>query len=356
VELPAQNFAVIALQRRIFSRSNIGFLFINKQSVNYNPGDSAKHKYSDYNRNFGIEYNLASFNNQWTGKAILLKSFSPGDPGKNWVHAASLQFTTRKLILGWQHEYVGRNYSAEVGYVPRKNYFKFNPSLSRLFFPTKGKILSHGPKLSSTYFFNTSLRQTDNESFLAYNISFRNQSTYTTWVAHDYVKLLLPFDPTNSGKDTLARGTKHRWNAFGTEYISKPQSRFTFGFSTRYGGYYADGKRLNITTDFGYRFQPFVNIAINASYNNIDLPLPWGKTDFWLVGPRIDLTMTNKLFFTAFMQYNEQQKNINLNTRFQWRYRPASDLFIVYTDNYLQSPFMVRNRAIVLKFTFWGNL
>ena len=73
VELPAQNFAVVALQRRIFSRSNIGFLFVNKQSVNYDPSDTAKHLYSSFNRNFGFEYNLASANNLWTGKAILLK-------------------------------------------------------------------------------------------------------------------------------------------------------------------------------------------------------------------------------------------------------------------------------------------
>ena len=356
LELPAQNFAVVALQRRIFSRSNIGFLFINKQSVNYKASDTAKHVYTAYNRNFGIEYNLASSNNQWTGKVMMLKSFSPGDPGKNWVHAANLLYTTRKWIAGWQHEYVGRNYSAEVGYVPRKNYIRINPVISRLFFPAKGKLVSHGPRLSSNYFFNTSLKKTDNSTFLIYNFNFRNQAIFNTWVAHDYVQLLLPFDPTNSGKDTLARGTKHDWKAWGTEYVSKPQSRFTFGFTTRYGGYYANGQRLNITTDLGYRFQPYVNIAINTSYNNIDLPLPWGHTDFWLIGPRIDVTMTNKLFFTAFIQYNEQQKNINVNTRFQWRYRPASDLFIVYTDNYYPSPLSVRNRALVLKFTYWWNM
>jgi hypothetical protein len=182
------------------------------------------------------------------------------------------------------------------------------------------------------------------------------QSVFDVWAGDVFIKLLQPFDPTNSGKDTLARGTSHRWKAWGIEYISKPQSRFTFAFSTRFGGYYADGNRINIVTDLGYRFQPFVNIAINTSYNNIDLPLPWGKTDLWLIGPRVDVTMTNKLFFTAFIQYNNQQKNININTRFQWRYRPASDLFIVYTDNYYTNPLYIRNRAVVLKFTYWWNL
>jgi Domain of unknown function (DUF5916)/Carbohydrate family 9 binding domain-like len=354
--LPAQNFAVLALQRRIFARSNIRFMLVNKQSVNYQPGkDTSKPVYSLYNRNLALEYNLASANNLFSGKAILIKSFSQGKSGGDFVHAANLQYKDKKWALGWQHEYVGKNYSAEVGYVPRNNYIKINPQFSYSFFPKKGKILSHGPLLSSTYFFNKDFYQTDNETFLDYKFSFRNQSIFETWVAHDYVELLKPFDPTNSGKDTLAVGTKHRWNAWGTNFTSKPQKLFTYAFSSRYGGYYANGRRLNLTADLGYRFQPHVNITLSTSYNYIDLPLPWGRPNFWLIGPRVDITVTNTLFFTAFVQYNGQQKNINLNTRIQWRYKPASDFFIVYTDNYYTDPLYVRNRALVLKFTYWWN-
>jgi hypothetical protein len=89
--LPAQNFGVIALQRRVFARSNIGFIFINKQAVSYTPGaDSSKPVYSLYNRNAGLEYNLASANNQWTGKFLFLKSFSQAGGKNDWVHAANL--------------------------------------------------------------------------------------------------------------------------------------------------------------------------------------------------------------------------------------------------------------------------
>ena len=355
--LPVQNFVVASVQRRVFSRSNIGFIFINKQSVNYRPpGDSTKPVYSDYNRNVGLEYNLASSNNFWTGKVMFLKSFTPGSHGKDFVHAAHLQYSSRRWLLYWQHEYVGKNYNAEVGYVPRNAYIKINPQAAYYFFPARGEILSHGPKLYYTLYSNESLRRTDDEAYLSYNFNLRSQSTFDVWVSHDYVQLQRPFDPTNFNKDTLARGTEHRWNAWGTDFISKPKSLFTYGFSTRFGGYYADGRRYNITGNLGYRFQPYVSLAINASYNRINLPSPWNLTKFWLIGPRIDVTMTNKLFFTTFIQYNEQLDNINLNTRFQWRYKPASDLFIVYTDNYLPAPFSVRNRALMLKFTYWWNV
>ena len=383
--LPAQNFAVMALQRRVFSRSNVGVLFVNKQSIGYdligNPPEAGKPVYSRYNRNLGFEYNLASANNLWTGKALFIKSFSSAPPtgsstsgaaptGDDAVYAANLQYNSRQWLIGGQVEQVGQNYTAEAGYVPRRGYNRGYATLGYTFLPTGSlatTIQSHGPLVQSTYFFDRAGRQSDNESVLSYLVTFRSRSTFTGWVATDYVRLLQPFDPTNTGRETLATGSMHRWTAWGTTFVSKPQSLFTYGFSTRYGGYYADGTRLNLTADLGYRFQPFVSLAASASYNDIKLPLPWGRTRFWLVGPRFDVTMTNTLYLTTFVQYNEQQKNMNLNARVQWRYKPASDFFLVYTDNYLPgfSPqlgmdvpglFTVKNRALVLKWTYWWNI
>ena len=254
-----------------------------------------------------------------------------------------------------QEEYVGRNYTAEVGYVPRNGYFKINPMAARLFFPRGSRVLSHGPRVSALYFFDETLHRTDNMNMLSYAMNFRDQSAFSVAVVDEYVQLLRPFDPTNSGKDTLARGSTHHWYAWRTDFISKPQSVFTYSFSTLRGGYYAGGTRLNLAAEIGYRLQPYASLQINSSYNDIRLPHPLSNASFWLVGTRLDITMTNTLFFSTFLQYNQQTKNINLNSRFQWRYQPASDLFIVYTDNYYPAPFSVRNRALVLKATYWWN-
>jgi hypothetical protein len=354
-ELPSQNFSVMAIQRRIFARSNIGVIFINKESLRYQATETSLH--TQFNRNAGLEYNLASSNNRWTGKALFLKSFSPGKMGHDITQAANLQYASREWILAWQHEYIGRNYNAEVGYVPRQAYLKLNPSAVRLFFPKSKKILSHGPKATTTYFYNEKVSKvTDYETVLSYPITFRTFSTLTFWAAENYVQLLKGFDPTNSNLDTLTRGTKHHWYSYGFDFVSKPQRLLTYLLSFRNGGYYANGTRVSLSGGVGYRFQPYVNITLTGTYNDIHLPEPWGHKNIWLLGPRLDVTMTNKLFFTAFAQYNQQVNNVNLNTRLQWRYRPASDLFIVYTDNYFPDNFMVKNRAIVLKLTYWWNI
>jgi len=354
---PAQNFAVLALHRKLFKKSSIELFYIDKTAIDSKPIDekSIMSAGNRFNRNFGFEYNLAPKNNTWSGKTIFIKSFTPDKIGKDFVNAANLQYSNRKITVAWQHEIVGNNYNAEVGYVPRNNYVKFAPSIIKLFFPKGGSILSHGPQLTSTNYFSTNLDLTDNTNLFTYLITYRNRSTLAAIYENEYVKLLSPFDPSRIGKTPLAANTKHQWNTTGFDWISAPQHKLTYALSTRVGGYYAKGNLISITGDIGYRIQPFINFDLAATYNHIELPQPWGNNNFLLVGPKLDITMTNKLFFTAFYQYNEQTKNINFNTRFQWRYKPVSDLFIVYTDNYYIGPVFVKNRALVCKLTYWWN-
>ncbi|WP_299162307.1 DUF5916 domain-containing protein [uncultured Eudoraea sp.] len=354
--LPSQNFGVISLQRQVFSRSTIGLLFVNKQSTNYpQDSDSLRTIYPKFNRNFGLEYNLASPDNLWNGKAFLLKSFAPDKQGNGITQAANIEYKSRKWNWGIKEEYVDSSYTAEVGYVPRKGYFNFNTFLGYLFFPKAGPVVSHGPVGKLNYYFDEKINETDHQNILQYLINFRNRSSISVEGLNEYVKLLAPFDPTGTGKDSLATGTKHRWNAFRFEYNSRPQSMFTYSAGGRVGGYYEDGTLATLTSELGYRFQPYVSLSSNISYNNIKLPEPWNTTEFWLIGSEVDITFTNKLFFATLFQYNEQSKNFNLNSRLQWRYKPASDLFLVYTNNELLAPFDGRIWSITLKLTYWFN-
>ncbi|HOY20995.1 MAG TPA: hydrolase, partial [Haliscomenobacter sp.] len=109
-----------------------------------------------------------------------------------------------------------------------------------------------------------------------------------------------------------------------------------------------------------YRLQPYGVFALTYAYNDIHLPTPYNSASFWLIGPRTELSFSRSLFFSTFLQYNTQVNNVNINSRLQWRFRPVSDLFLVYTDNYFTDQFfqgpLVKNRALVLKMTYWLNL
>ncbi|MEK7255491.1 MAG: hydrolase, partial [Bacteroidota bacterium] len=361
--VPGQNFGVFSLQRRVSKRSNIAAIFVNKQTLDYDRVADTNAIF-EYNRNLGLEYNLASSNNLWTGKLLALKSFSPHLEGDDYVLAGNLAYSAKKWFFNVQLDNVGENFRAETGFVPRTGFF--HPVLfgGHVFFPKSSWLLSHGPSVKLEFFTDPDLHRTDQELVLIYDFFHKNSSKLTVWVAQNYFKLARPFDPTNYAGDTLAAGTEHDWKSFGLDFFSQPQRLFTWSLSGRYGGYFAGGDRLRLGGTVGYRFQPFVAISLSANYNRLDFfeddRLPEGLInkdfDFWLIGPRLDVTLTNKLFFTQFMQFNNQVKNVNLNLRLQWRYSPASDLFLVYTDNYFSDFSGARNRAIVFKLTYWWNL
>jgi hypothetical protein len=359
------NYTVLSTQRKIFKRSYIGAIFVDRATT-FKKNQDPKNTLADFNRTFGLEYYLASADNKWLGKAFAFKTFSPGIVGRNNVASVNVSRTNRNYVLSYTAESVDTDVKAnEVGFVRRNNYVHSRKEASYLFFPKGGKILSHGPSIMMSYYFSQNkLEKNENTNVIFYKFNLRTQGTFTIWTATDFVKLTDKFDPTGYKKEYLDSAQVHKWKAWGTMFNSKPQSVFTYGFETRYGGYYADGKRLRLDAEVAYRFQPYASIGLKGNFNQLTfeedkrLPEVLRNTthNLWLLGPRLDVTLSNKIFFTNFMQYNNQTNNFNINTRFQWRYSPASDLYLVYTDNYFADSFAPKNRAIVLKFTYWWNV
>ncbi len=363
---PNQNFTALVLQQKVFKRSSIGLMFLNKESLNFS--EKTNRGFTDFNRNLGIEYNLASANNEWAGKAMIMKSFSPKIRGSDVMQAYNLKYNPLHWIIDLQHENVGINYNPEIGYVPRTGYYRFAANeISYFYYPKKetSKAFFKAPSVATDYYWNTNGELTDAINTFGYVVSYKSFSRFVMYFQTNYYKLQYAFDPTNGvNNEILKVGSEHRYNNFNLEYYSSPRKKYTANFVGSYGGFFGDGQLLNLSTTLGYRFQPYVNISANINYvdiSNVKIPVIGQpekvvKAHFFLVSPKIDVTFSNKLFWTTFVQYNEQRQNTNIYSRIQWRYKPASDIFLVYTDNYFPNSYEIKNRAVVLKMTYWLNL
>jgi hypothetical protein len=348
--IPANNFSVIAIQRRLLSRSNI-VLFMTNKELTATPEGSA---YNDFNRVAGVDFNLASEDNRLTGKAFYHQSFYPGSDNQRFSTAASIAYNTQHFSSSWNQSYVGGAYLAEMGYVRRTGYHQANPEIRYKFFPDSKYIVNHGPNLELDIFSTPELSLTDSEIQLGYTIEWINRSRISLELEDGYLKLLEPFEPSHTGGDSLAAGSEFRWQELALQYTSDNRKLFNYMVSSRYGGFF-NGTRLNLNAECNYRIQPYGSLALVASYYNIVLPAPYNSADFVLIGTRLDITFTDKLFFTTFVQYNNQIDNVNVNMRFQWRFAPVSDLYIVYTDNMYPENFLSKNRGFVIKLSYWVN-
>ncbi len=351
----AENFGVFSLQRKVLDRSSIGMIFVNKQ--NLSDLEELNVNGDVYNRNLGLEYNYFSTDNVWNGKVMYLKSFSPGVQSDDAVIASNLTYNTPFIKGTIQAEYVGENYNAAVGYIRRSQYFKLDGQISYLFFPeTTSKILSHGPTLGNIQYYNLEGNSIDTATEIGYTLNFKNRSSMTLAYENQFIVLQRAFDPIRTGIQSLDAGTEHRWNSLNLEYNSKPQSLFTYELKSSYGGYFQHGKRWLFFTQMGYRIQPYVELNSLVSYNHIELQRPWGKNGFWLLGVKSNFTFTRNIFFSNLYQYNEQQKLWNFNSRFQWRYKPASDIFLVFNSTDTQVLVPNKNWNLTLKINYWINL
>jgi hypothetical protein len=351
-ETPSSNYAVAVLQRQVFSRSSITAFMINKQ-VTGSFNDTLYNGYR-YNRVAGLEYNLASRNNKWTGKSFYHQSFYPGASADAATIANSILYSSRSLIAGVDQTWIGADYVSEAGYIRRTGYFEVTPALKYLFYPSSNKILNHGPGLTYDVILDPGFRMTDRQTQLTYTIGWQNKNQLTFNVNENFVKLSSSFDPTNTGGIKLAAGSEYNWLSGGVNFASDFRKMFNFILNGGYGSYY-NGTRSTLGASINYRAQPYGSIAITASYNNISLPEPYNSAKLFLIGPRLDLTFTDKLFLTSFVQYNNQIDNLNINIRFQWRFAPVSDLFIVYTENSFPGDYTIKNRGLVLKLSYWFN-
>lgn len=346
VDQLSRNFMVVSLQRKMFSRSNIGMVLVNKEYMN-EPGAQ------NFNRIAGLDYNLASSNNMWSGKVFYHLSFSPENPGKQYAQGTSLIYNSRRIHAGMSQASVGENYQAEAGYVRRTGYNLLNPEFSLLWVPNR-KLISHGIVTYANYYFDPKYNQVDHEVSAMYKLEFSSRAILDAGIKDFYTMLTQDFDPTHISQAVLKKGTDYRYRVGFIDFTSDTRALFNYAATLSSGSFY-NGNITSVEGHATYRYQPYLNMTFNFSYNNIDLPGEFKHARFWLLGPKFDLTLSDKVFFQSYVQYNKQIDNMNINLRFQWRYKPVSDLFIVYTDNYFTGNWTPRNRAIVLKLSYWFN-
>ncbi len=358
--IPGINNSVAVLQRKIWDRSNVGFIFINKQAT----GD-ALHEYGlpGFNRLAGIDFNYATSDNTWTGKTFLHSAFSPSTSAQ-LAHGTELNYNKRTFGIEWQHEYVPDDYNAELGFVRRTNYFRINPQAELKFYPQNNFINEFSFGAETEIFWRPGFGKTDHTYSLGINGQLSNSSRFFLSVNHDYIYLFDDFDPTGTSATPLKGGTSYQYFNFTGFIRSDSRKMITLTFRPYFGQYF-NGWRTGISGDVSVRYQPRGSVNLSYAWNIFNMPHLDKVARTFLFGPRIDYTFSRSFFATAFIQYNSQSKNTNINTRLQWRFAPVSDFFLVITDNYfsgnLDEPsdrfsFNLRNRAIVAKLSYWINV
>lgn len=354
-EIASNNNTMLALQKKVFARSNIGMFFLNRQS--FEDYDFLERS-DDYNRVVGVDYNLASADNTWTGKFYAHKSFQPDDSEGNYSFGANLGYNSRTYNITADLVAVDEDFRSDLGFVRRTDIIKGATIMERQFWPSNSIINRHRFQFFPilTWVPGLDHQLTDYNLQGSWQANFQDQSEFEAEYEHRYVYLIDGFDPTGSDNAEPLPGMQgYSFNTYSMEYRSNRARVVSFSVEPEIGGFF-NGMRYSLEGDINFRIQPIASLSLRMNYDKLELPAPYGSADLWLVSPKVDITFSKSVFWSTLIQYSNQQDNLGINSRLQWRFAPLSDLFLVYNDNYFVDRFSPRYRSINLKVTYWLNI
>ena len=338
----ANNYSVLRLRRNVALGSDIGVLFMQRQSTE-NGGD--------YNRVAGVDANIRFFRRlDWNSYVVGTRT-----PGRS-----EGQYSAR-TSLNWEGNFfhgkggvmsLGENFNNDLGFYRRvgvKKYFTdigFRPRPEAL---RKLGIRELHPHIVWDYF-------TDQQNHL---VQKRLHSGQTFFFESGAV-VELSYNPAfnrleqplrlSPRADALPAGG-YGWNEWGI-LANTDQSR-KLSLSTRFAwGELYNGTQRTINTTLTVRPSYKFRVSAGLQRTAAALDLPNGKFVNSFVTTRANYSFSPRMFIDALSQYDPSTKQLNANVRFNLLHHPLSDLFIVYNDQRFLTPDApVAGRSVTVKFT-----
>lgn len=374
--LPAANYSVGVLQRKLFRRSSLGGIFVNKQFSFGNLTDEQTGRLDRFNRVGGLELNLNSNDSRFESETYYHQSFSPEKKKDAGSFAQYMGYNHPNIEVGLGAIRIGENYRADMGYVPRAGIWEVYRPVTLIKNPKSRKaaryINNFGVGIEGEDVLSLKGKVLDSKSDLFAFANSPDGAGAFIFYGWTFTHLFDSFDPTNAADNPNPDSHRnimelpvgdYRYTYQGFGYNSSLRNR-VYGKGEYQWGRYFNGKGYFAEFSLTCRLQPYGIIAIDGNYAKISLPDPYHSVRYWLLGPRAEMAFSKSVFTSVFFQYNSQTNNTNINARFQWRFKPVSDIFLVYTENYFAegipkygvNAWAPKDRSLTLKMTYWLNL
>ncbi|MBI2820934.1 MAG: carbohydrate binding family 9 domain-containing protein [Acidobacteria bacterium] len=333
-EQPGENFTVARFRKEMFGRSYIGAILTNRQggeSLNRVAGLDARFVLKKYLNVMGI----------------LARSFTPGVNDNDWVRQFGAEWRADLLTAGINYMDIDPNFDPGIGFVRRRERMVGTRVILK---PRPGGELIRNFEItpSLVYFHNDDRVLITRRSDLQLAVDFQSGDRLAFNIENDVERLSQRF-PIGPGV-TLPVGL-YQWNAGGVSFQSFNGRRLGARAGIGIGDFYNGTKH---SLDLAGEFRPNKHIALSPSheFNNIDLPE--GSFETHLFGLRADVSFTNDLLTSVFVQYNSAGNLAAIQARLNYIFRTIDNLFVVYNETrFTGGQFDGRsNRSLAVKVTY----
>ena len=336
---PGENFFVGRYSRDILKRSRVGAIFINKDAV----GDA------HFNRTIGLDANLAPSANLQL-QSYLAKTETPGKDGNDMAFFGRIAYRDPKWNLYLNYLDVQENFNAEAGFVQRtgirttKGHFGPTPR------PSTGSVKLFEPMYVLTLTTDQTNRLIGRTHHLMLGTTLRDDTFINVFYQRTLDVLDVPFRIRPDVTIPVGRYEMNEWFfTLNTSPGRRLYQRLTVSPVDFYGG-----SRLSVSAAAGVRASS--RFSSEVQYNRNDVKMPWGNFLVNLSTLRVDYTFSPRMTIRSLTQYNTSTHEVSNNVRFNFIYRPGSDIYIVYNDlsqtGLPADIFGKKDRQLVVKATY----
>lgn len=331
----SSNFVVGRVRRNLLRNSWIGGVLTSRDSA-------AAH---DANRVYGSDVHFQFFD-RLEFDSYLLRSDTPGRPGKNQARRFLAGWTDDELAVSVEHNAVQANFNPELGFVRRGNISHYAGDLSwkpQMDNSERIRNLTFG--VGTNYYEDGSGRLETRAHDATLGLQFENGGSVNLVTTEMFDRLRAPFAIRSN--IAIPSGDYSYLNY--TAHFNTGQSRKMHANGNVNWGDFWNGRNRSATANLGWRPHYRVNVDLNFSRNEVDLPAGSFTTD--LIGARFLYAFTPRAFLNAFLQFNADTHQVSSNLRFDLLHHPLSNLYVVYNDRRDSLTGEPIERAFIVKLT-----
>jgi hypothetical protein len=328
-----EDFTVARVKRRMFLQSYLGAMYTRRD---------ARSDMLDASHTLGVDFRLAtagflgSQNLEATG--WILHANRPGVTSGNNAFGALIAYPNDRWDVRADLREVQQNFDPAVGFVTRKNYRRYQPSVTFGPRPANHRFVRRfllGPTLDlQTDLDNTLLVRTVGLTILDTQLHSQDSFAFGATTTHE--RLDTSFIIQNV---TLPAGTEYDYSRFWVR--GQTANRRVLALNARYerGDFYS-GTRTQTIAGLTLRARPGYIVYMNGEWNDVQLAEGRFSTNLFRIIGETQFTPFIALVNTV--QFDTVSRVMGWQSRFRWIVRPGNDLYVVYTHNWLEDPTLDR--------------
>ncbi|MGE0463216.1 MAG: DUF5916 domain-containing protein [Vicinamibacterales bacterium] len=339
---PAARYSVLRLRRNLLAASDAGVMFVEKDSAGAG------------SRVVGLDVNLRPRRDVvvfgYAARALAAGDADVARPaGRRTAARAGVSFNNGRWIGEGSYGVIGGAFVDEAGFVPRVGIERAQLLLGRRFRPRRTSRWLREIYPAAGF---TDVRQEGGSFDSRYwerrlQFTLQNGATFEIGDNPNEEALLVPFVVNRARAVVVAPGRY----AFTDRFVAAGTSRARRVFldARAVAGDYYDGRRTLLQAGVTARVN--VHVSGSATYARDDVTLPSGSSVAHQVTARGNIGFSSRVFLNGLVQYDSSSRQWNTNVRFNFLYRPLSDVFVVFSDRRAERVTDVGGRSVAIKVT-----